>query len=752
MKKYFLMGLFFFSLVSCQREIDKYYEIPDWLKGNAYEVMEDRGNFSIFMKAVDRSSYASLVKGKGIVTVMAPTDDAFSAYLTKHNYGSVEDISQTELDKLIGYHLIYYSYTKQNFMFYNPNGIDAELENPGTYFKFRTKSRDAISTVKDYANGGVIRKIMHKDRFIPVISNYSLSGWSSSPKDEYEKMFPGSTYGGGTNNFNISNAGIVGDEIVTDNGYLYVVDQVLEPLETLYTEMSHEGSEYTKFAAMYDRFVKYEYDEDATADYGNGDSLFVHSHYSLPSIACEWTNLSEYSIPDYAQLNYLSSISFTVLAPDNAAIDEFYRKYWANSFSSLEEVNYVPLYYFMSAHAGEYRDKMMTSTALSAIINMEDRYDGTTITEPDYVKVCTNGILGGMKGNVITPEPFESPMAPALCNKDYNIFALIAHRGGLISKIQSINETQFNIFFPSDDMLKRTEYNGDFIQYLKGNPYIINDEQIQVANAEDGTLGNLNTTQAQEIAGAHVMDNVLSTRNGGTEIIYSSYNDFEYLYRVNDEIYSSATWNSKALGNEVSVPTAKLIKDYGEFGASYALEGDNTTVALLPEQANFKDRVMQDKNMNDYKGINVYLNASNVGKGDNAFSFIQGNRFIIFIPTNEAVMADMTTGPKRFPVTGSMDQRNMYVTSLFIDVSSSGLVDYPFPVTGKRTEKVLTTFGTKTVNGKKESITVTLINEADGSMKLRDAKGNEVNVTSYFPYIYADGAAYVIDGVLDLLN
>ena len=41
--------------------------------------------------------------------------------------------------------------------------------------------------------------------------------------------------------------------------------------------------------------------------------------------------------------------------------------------------------------------------------------------------------------------------------------------------------------------------------------------------------------------------------------------------------------------------TAKLIKDYGEFGASYALEGDNTTVALLPEQANFKDRVMQDK-------------------------------------------------------------------------------------------------------------------------------------------------------------
>ena len=42
MKKYFLIGLFFCSLAACQSEMDKYYEIPDWLKGNAYEVMKDK--------------------------------------------------------------------------------------------------------------------------------------------------------------------------------------------------------------------------------------------------------------------------------------------------------------------------------------------------------------------------------------------------------------------------------------------------------------------------------------------------------------------------------------------------------------------------------------------------------------------------------------------------------------------------------------------------------------------------------------
>ena len=146
MKKYLLAGVICLSLFSCQREIDKYYETPDWLKGNAYQVMKDQGNFSMFMKAVDKSSFATIVNGKGIVNVMAPTDDAFQSYLAKHGYTDVDQIDLVNLDKLVGYHLIYYSYNKNNFLFYNPNGIDADLDNHGYYFNFRTKSRDAIST------------------------------------------------------------------------------------------------------------------------------------------------------------------------------------------------------------------------------------------------------------------------------------------------------------------------------------------------------------------------------------------------------------------------------------------------------------------------------------------------------------------------------------------------------------------------------------------------------------------------------
>lgn len=749
MKKYFLMGFLLCSLVACQSEMDKYYEVPDWLKGNAFEVMKDKGAFSIFMKAVERSSYADLVKGKGIVTVMAPTDEAFNAYLSKHNYSSVDAIPEVELNKLVGYHLIYYSYSNNDFLFYNPNGVDSDQRWPGYYFKFRTKSRDAISTVVDRANDNAVRKIMHKERFIPIISDYSLN--APSRKEDYETMFPGSVYTGGTKSFNVANASVIGEELVTDNGYLYTINQVIEPLETIYAEMNKEGSAYTMFADMYDRFVYYQYDEDATTDYGNGDSLFVHSHFLLPPIACEWTNnYNLISKPDYAQMDYLTSRSFAVFAPDNESIKQFFQKYWSASYSSIDEVNFVPLYYFMNEHAIKKTGYMFGASYLSSYLYFNDIWDGSQLAMPNDVKVCSNGILGGMKGNVITPEVFETPISPALCNKNYNIFSLLCHKGSLFDIFDKSLDKEFDVFFPTDEMLLNSEYNGDYIQYLKGNPYIITDEQVQVANSTDGTMSNVTTSQSKAIAGAHIADGIMAQKSE-TEVIYSTYNDYEYLYRKGDKIYSSATWNSEKFGNEVSVPEIELIKSY-DMGNAYALKGDKAATSLIADQSNFKDRVKQIKGTTDYSGFNIYLGMASVDDEVPAFNFLQGNRFIVFVSTQTAVLADLTSNSPKFNRMASQEERDMFVKSLFVDMSASGLIDYPFATKGKDTEKVLTTFGYKTVNGKKISTTITLVNKADGSMKLRDSKGNEVNIISFFPYIYADGAAYVIDGVLDLLN
>ena len=65
---------------SCQDNLE-YYDTPDNLKGSIYETLEDRGNYSIFLKGVDLGGYAPILKGKGVWTVMAPNDEAFASYL-----------------------------------------------------------------------------------------------------------------------------------------------------------------------------------------------------------------------------------------------------------------------------------------------------------------------------------------------------------------------------------------------------------------------------------------------------------------------------------------------------------------------------------------------------------------------------------------------------------------------------------------------------------------------------------------------
>ena len=113
---------------SCQDNLE-YYDTPDNLKGSIYETLEDRGNYSIFLKGVDLGGYAPILKGKGVWTVMAPNDEAFASYL-KSEYGvnSIEELSVDEIKKLIGFHIMYYSFDKNKLINFRPEEGDGATD------------------------------------------------------------------------------------------------------------------------------------------------------------------------------------------------------------------------------------------------------------------------------------------------------------------------------------------------------------------------------------------------------------------------------------------------------------------------------------------------------------------------------------------------------------------------------------------------------------------------------------------------
>ena len=114
--------------ISCQDNLS-YYDMPKDMKGSIYETLQERGNYSTFLNGVDIAGYAPLLQGKGIWTVMAPNNDAFAEYL-KSEYGaeSIEDLSVEEVQKLIGFHILYYSFDKNKLVNFRPNEGDGATE------------------------------------------------------------------------------------------------------------------------------------------------------------------------------------------------------------------------------------------------------------------------------------------------------------------------------------------------------------------------------------------------------------------------------------------------------------------------------------------------------------------------------------------------------------------------------------------------------------------------------------------------
>jgi uncharacterized surface protein with fasciclin (FAS1) repeats len=717
----FLVG-FLFVFASCKSELEKYYETPDWLKGNAWEVLEKKGNFKLFLSAVERTMYRDLVQGKGVITVMAPTDSAFQVYLDKHGYADVSQIPEKEINKLIGYHLVFYSFNKEQFVDYKPNGIESVNSKKGMYYKYRTKSRDSISIEYDPASDRN-RKVMHQDRFLPVFSFNLFDSYQLDAKSNYEFFYPNSSWTG-YSGFNVSNASVKEFAIVTDNGYIHVINQVLEPLETIYKTLQNAG-EYSVFQKAYQRFVTFTYDPTVSSEYGKGDSLYFMYHGSLPPISMEWP------VPIYTQLAVLSYGAYNVFAPDNASLQTFFNKYWAPYYSSVDSVNFEPLLALLQNHyyAGTilFPDQIAAGT-LKTTFGNSIQFERTAVK---YKSICVNGSVYGLN-QVLIPAMFEKVTSPMYCNPKYKIILDMMINADLVQTLIS-DAAHFGIFYPEDKMISlNTNLEGRAIQYQNTNSKLYGAQEVQI----DGDLGftAMSRSQKKTFAGSHVATELMTTK--GNEAIYRTMNSYNYLYLKGDKVYSSALFN---LGVEAKVPTFTKINGDWNNGDAYALSGE-TASALVPESNQFKAMITSVASPKEFNYFKQTIQAAGMDKTSPPFSFLQGERFIAFIPKDDAIYAGWFNG--KVP-TSPAPTVTSYLMRYFVNVSASGLLDYPFSGAGIQGE--ITTFA-KTALG--TPVKFTLVDK-NGQLYVKDGKGNEVKVLSYFPYIYADGAAYLIDGLLE---
>ena len=304
-----------FLLTSCQQDLadSDHYKAPDFLVGNAIEVLQNDGNYSTFLRGIELIGYNDVVSTQ-LLTVLAPTDEAFQRFLSARGYSSIDDLYAADpvfVKELITYHLIYFAMDWDKMVNFRPSDGDGATEadktiNAGMYNRFRTRCQKDMTT--EYNSAASVRdnvQVVHYDRYLTVFSEKLFQTLGLDAATNYNYFFPGSTWNPNhlSNGFNVMNAAVLDTEaVVTDNGYLYHIDQVIEPVSTIYDELSSRP-DYQMFSKLFNQYKYYSHSQDITESEKRGFPVYSTHFNSLPDIANEWASSS---FQDYTQNSWVS--------------------------------------------------------------------------------------------------------------------------------------------------------------------------------------------------------------------------------------------------------------------------------------------------------------------------------------------------------------------------------------------------------------------------------------------------------------
>lgn len=648
-----MLLLFLVPLCGCEDEMDKYYERPNWLKGSAYEVLQKQPEYTLFLSVLEKSKFFHLVKGQGLCSVFAPDNKAVNAYLENNGYQSIGDIPQEKLDLLVGNHIIQYAYRPSDFMNFRPEGdLDAGTSNPGVYFKHITYGQESPHQVKDPKTGNTVT-IYEREKYLPVLNTNLFK--TQNVKDftyNYSYFFPGKTWEG-NDNFYAANAKINadGNGLPTDNGYVYLVDDVIRPMRSVYSVLEDENYHYTVFRHLYDKFTDITYNKDLSAKYAAaGDSLFLYFHKNLPKIASQWTFNQENAVQH--NLYNACGNAFNSFIPNDQALTVFLDDYFSK-YATYDDIPLLQLSFLLGNH-------IQTRTLVLPEMLKEKRvksgYGDVYDFDVDAAEVkefCSNGVFYGTD-KVTVPAMFRSVTGPLLNDPDYSIFTEILNKAGEI--IQLVNpDVKFTLFAPTDEAFKALGYQVDM-----GKADVLGDEKIQIWDDATEKYKDLNTAQISALAMKHiVLQNAIT--DFSQKKIYTSKKGLSYITvfdgGVGCEANTTDPFQPVKLGEYFNGITYGLDNVLGSVELTLAEEIENS----YPEFWKLMQKAGLVENIN----------------GENVMSFITGETVMAFLPTDDVLKSQASLLPQ------DHEELKSYLQYFFVSIDANKLSNFILPGIGE---------------------------------------------------------------------
>jgi uncharacterized surface protein with fasciclin (FAS1) repeats len=474
-KQLTLISLLVILFFGCKKEDDKYTR-PTWLAGKLYTQILTKPEISTFAELVKKAGYDSIIDVSGSYTVFAPSNDAFKTYFQANpKYKSVVDMPRAEAIKLVKYHLVQNPWSKKQLTSLDvfgwidtldlknnlPKGYKRETLFMGKNQKYGvawSKYKKQNSTLKrtniiDTTLTSWNRRVFTDSRkFAPIFFKQYFDIYDLATSD-YEFYF-GRQFEKSTDIYYTSGR-ITSDEMFAENGFVYVIDRVVEPLKNgveLLTSTS-KGQSYSSYYNLVNLFSEFDYNEKATfAQAGADQGLKVDSLFNLryPQLVFDINSektiapRGTYGLPGNVTIRYHQGI----VAPTNEALNQLVSQYLAggNNWGSLEA-------------APENIKRIVANSSLSINpVYLTDLRKGFLNGESDIIKVDESSIVQKEYGSNCTfigvnkpiiPRAFSSVTGPVYTRKGFSKVMFAIEKAGLLSALKR-KEANYSFFVESD--------------------------------------------------------------------------------------------------------------------------------------------------------------------------------------------------------------------------------------------------------------------------------------------------------------
>ncbi|MCH7398868.1 fasciclin domain-containing protein [Belliella sp. DSM 107340] len=728
-----MMGL---SMISCQQEFDEYYARPSNLAGPVYQVLSDsarfQGNFDHYLALVERAGYKETLSSAGYWTVFAPDDSAYEAYFLEKGISGVQDIDDETAFKLVAYSLVFDAYDLNTLAFYQTgpgnDTLSSSFRRKTAYYTGVTRRNvygEEMEVIGANRNGiGTFSINDNNNKHVPYFLNHYLRQKDITAQDIeafYNRTFSGAQ---------VDRANIAISNVRAENGVIHVLDRVIEPLQNI-EEYLASKPEYSLFKSIVEmdyrnraNNVAVNYDSESypqlTERYGALQQLMGPVHVKSYSGQYAFAPNNENFLR--ANVNDAQSDSWTLFAPENAALQQFLDDILLENYGAVSNVPDEIMFDFVNMHMFQSAVWPSKLRENSNALGEPARFDlESNITDK---KVLSNGLFYGtnrvQEGNF-----FFSVYGKPYLNPAYSIMRTL------------LGPYRFTISSPGQNfgliMMSNQQIVDAGFEYNPGTP-------TEWTFNGSGNLAFDRISRMLELSLIQI-DNPSELADLNTPKIFETFGG-EYIRIENNQIYASGNADEGVTLN-FDVAQSHLANNGYVLYVNGLLKYTEKTLAQsifdTPQFSRFSDYL---------RGSSLYnsgtLQIEGVGSG--AF-------FTVLAPSNDAIEQAVLDGKlPADPFTGNVEERERIATFLkYHFIPRNTIVPDGKKIVNPAGEEFNTLF--VTLEGEAQKVVID--NSANGNnppftMTVRDNQGNVANVILPQSNVLASRAViHLLDRVLE---